>query len=110
MDLNLDDIGEIDDLSVLSSRAEIVKKPSNLPQVQDVGRSGLTRITASMLWAKCNKSAIIRENPGLGPSALRIKLAELWNTVPKEEKLLWGKKVKKLTSQAVLSSTRGAGG
>ena len=27
-------IGEIDDLSVLSSRAEIVKKPSNLPQVQ----------------------------------------------------------------------------
>ena len=27
-------IGEIDDLSVMSSRAEIVKKPSNLPQVQ----------------------------------------------------------------------------
>jgi len=99
LDFSLEDLGELEDLSTLPRRAEIVKKPLNLPLVQEVSKSTAPKITAFLVWAKHTKAAVIKDNPDLGPSALRIKLGELWNTVPKAEKLAWSKKGKKLQTK-----------
>jgi len=107
LDIDLDhldfDFDELNDLSELdmesgnessdnlsSSRAEIIKKPDNLPQLHSTS----PKISPFLIWAKHNKSQVLRENPGLGPPTLRVKLAQLWNTVPKNEKLSWSRKAR----------------
>eukprot|EP00088_Acartia_fossae_P062398 TRINITY_DN7530_c0_g2_i1.p1 TRINITY_DN7530_c0_g2~~TRINITY_DN7530_c0_g2_i1.p1 ORF type:complete len:305 (-),score=33.26 TRINITY_DN7530_c0_g2_i1:141-1055(-) len=98
-DLKLEDIENLpdiddDELIDVSARTEIVKKPVNLPALEDKPNSH--KVTPFLLWAKHAKPEIVKQNPGLGPSHLRVKLGELWNTVPKSEKLGWSKKAKRL--------------
>eukprot|EP00088_Acartia_fossae_P027074 TRINITY_DN2785_c0_g1_i1.p1 TRINITY_DN2785_c0_g1~~TRINITY_DN2785_c0_g1_i1.p1 ORF type:complete len:315 (-),score=89.05 TRINITY_DN2785_c0_g1_i1:144-1088(-) len=101
-DFNFDDMSELDMESggessdYGSNRTHIIKKPDNLPQVQ----SASPKISPFLLWAKQTKPQILRENPSLGPPTLRIKLAQMWNTVPKAEKLTWGKKAKSLLQKS----------
>jgi len=98
-DVNFEELNDLSELDLdstessgdYSNRAEIIKKPDNLPQVQSS-----PKISPFLLWAKHIKPQVLRENPGMGPPTLRIKLAQTWNTVPKAEKLTWSKKAKSL--------------
>lgn len=100
-DFKLEDLKELqdfdDDFSD-SKRTEIIKKPANLPDASLDERRN--RVTPFLLWAKHMKGDVMRDNPGIGPAHMKIKLGELWNTVPKAEKLVWSKKVKKLLNKS----------
>jgi len=95
---DLEDIPDLeeDDLSSdnSQSRTEIVKKPLNLPAVEG------KKVSPFILWAKYTKPDIIRQNPDVGPSHLRVKMAELWNSIPKMEKLNWARKAKKINNKS----------
>ncbi|XP_023330322.1 HMG domain-containing protein 4 [Eurytemora carolleeae] len=98
---DLDDIPDLedDDFSDSSSRTEIVKKPLNLPMVEDKRGGSSPRISPFLLWAKHTKPELVRQNPGVPVSQIRLKLTELWRSVPKVEKIAWGKKLKRLISK-----------
>lgn len=56
-------------------------------------------VTAYMLWGKEHRSKIQQTNPGLDFSGVSKKLGEVWQSLPKNEKMQWKRKAQKLSGK-----------
>ena len=76
-----------------SCKTKIIKKPANLPQIQEPKRkqeaAGRKMTTAYAMFARQAEASIRATNPHTEASALSRAVGELWERLPSQERLAW---------------------